>query len=353
MDLPTPEVSFYVGTYTKQSASEGIYSVPFDPANGGFGQPVLAGKAENPSFLAIRPDGTALYAAMEASGGQVGAFRILKEGGLDPLNVEASGGGGACHVWVNPTGSHVFVANYSGGNVSVLPIGDDGSVGEASAHVQFTGSGPDPKRQTRPHAHAIYTDATNRFAYACDLGTDKIWTFHFDPAAGSLKATDPSAAMVPPGGGPRHLALHPSGRFAYVNNEMGMSVTAFSRDVESGLLSPIQTLSTLEEGSPKAGSTAEIFCHPTGRWLYVSNRGPDTITVYEIAENGHLTKIQIAPAGVKEPRGFAIDATGTWLVVAGQNDDRIVSLKIDSEGGTLSASGHEISVPKPVCVLFR
>jgi 6-phosphogluconolactonase len=288
-----------------------------------------------------------------SSSGQVGAFRVLQDGRLDLLNKESSGGGGACHVWVNPSGSHVMVANYGTGNIAVFPLAGDGSVGEASAQVQFTGSGPNPHRQKKPHAHAIYTDADDRFVFVCDLGTDKIWSFGFDPEKGTLTPTEPAFAQVPPGGGPRHLALHPGGKFAYVNNEMGMSVTAFSRDPETGVLFPFQTISTLEEGAEVAGATAEIFVHPTGRWLYVSNRGPDTITVYEIADNGRLEKIQIAPSGVREPRGFAIDASGQWLVVAGQNDDRVVSLRIDQETGTLSASGHEVGVPKPVCILFR
>lgn len=347
------EVTFYLGTYTKPGKSEGIYVGRLDTATGKLGPVSLAAKAKSPSFVALSPDQRFLYAAMEAGGGAVGSFAVGEEGRLTPLNEQSSGGGGACHVWVDATGKTVMVANYGGGSIAAFPVKPDGSLGERTAFVRFEGSGPNPKRQEKPHGHSIYTDAANKFAYSCDLGTDKVWIFKLDPAKSTLTAAEPAFAMGSPGGGPRHLAIHPGGKFAFVNNELTMTVTAFARDEETGAMKALQTLPTLPEGTPTQGvSTAEIFCHPTGKWLYVSNRGHDTIATYAIGDDGKLTWIEAAPAQVKVPRGFGIDPTGQWLITAGQNDDKIAVLKIDQTTGKLSPTDQTASVGSPVCVLF-
>ena len=344
---------FYIGTYTKSGKSRGVYVSRLDTATGKLGAVELAGEAPSPNFLALSPDGKFLYAAIEAAGGAVASFAVGAEGRLTKLNQQSTGGDGACHVWVDATGRNVLAANYGGGSIACLRANADGSLGERSAFVQFEGSGPNPRRQQKPHGHAIYTDATNRFVHACDLGTDNVWTFRFDAAKGTLTPAEPPSGKVPPGGGPRHLAIHPGGKFAYVNNEMTLSVTAFSRDAETGALTPMQTLPSVPEGTPPAGiSTAEIFCHPTGKWLYVSNRGHDTIAVYALAADGKMTWIENAPAQVKVPRGFGIDPSGRWLVAAGQNDDRIAVLKIDPATGRLTDTGQRAEVGSPVCILF-
>lgn len=347
-DLP-----FYIGTYTGKSGSQGIYAGSIDSETGKLGPIRLAAEAVNPSFLALSPDGAHLYAAMEEKGGAVGAFKVGKDGSLTLLHRRESGGNGACHVSVDPSGRCVFVANYGSGSIASFPIVADGSLGERASFIQLTGSGPNASRQKSPHAHAIYADAASRFVYVCDLGTDKVWIYALDPATGALTPVEPASASVPAGGGPRHLALHPGGHFAYANNEMGNSVTAFARNPATGVLSPLQTLPTLPlEANGLNFSTAEIFCHPTGKWLYVSNRGHDSIAVFAIAEDGRLTFLEAPPAGVKTPRGFAIDPSGRWLVVGGQDDHRITVLKIDPATGRLTATSESAEVGAPVCVVF-
>ncbi|MEA3208157.1 MAG: 6-phosphogluconolactonase [Chthoniobacter sp.] len=347
------EATFYLGTYTKTPKSKGIYVGKLDTDTGKLGPLVLAGEAKSPSFVALAPGAKFLYAAMESGTGAVGAFAVQADGTLTALNEQPSGGGGACHVWVDATGRNVFVANYGGGSIAAFQTKRDGSLGERTAFVQYIGTGPDPRRQEKPHGHSIYTDLENRFVYSCDLGTDNVWIFRLDADKGTLTPTEPPSGKVPPGAGPRHLTIHPNGQFAYVCNEMGLSVTAFSRDTASGALTAVQTLPTLPEGTATTGvSTAEIFCHPTGKWLYVSNRGHDTLAVYGLGADGKLTWIENAPALVKVPRGFAIDPTGKWLITAGQDDDRIAVLKIDPESGKLTATDQSADVGSPVCVLF-
>jgi 6-phosphogluconolactonase len=345
-------VEFYIGAYTKPGGNRGIQRGSLDTKTGELKLLGLAGEAKNPSFLAVHPNGKFLYAAIEDSGGAVGAFAVEKDGSLRHLNNESSKGGGNCHVSIDPTGTNVLAANYGSGSIASLPIRSDGSVAPASASVQHTGHGGDPKRQKEPHAHSIYVNGA--FAYACDLGTDDVFVYRFDAAKGTLTPNDPPSGKVPPGSGPRHLAFHPKGGFAYVNNEMTCTVTAFTHDAAKGALTAVQTLSTLPADyqlTPK-DSTAEIFCHPNGLFLYVSNRGHDTIAVFSIGADGKLALVQNAPAGVKIPRGFAISPDGDWLVAAGQNSDSLASHKIDPATGKLTPAAQVDGVGAPVCVVF-
>jgi len=342
--------TIYFGTYTGP-LSQGIYRSTLDEATGQLSAPELVAGAKNPSFLALSPDGQALYAALESDGSAVGAWAIGADGKLSALNQQPSGGEGACHVWVDATGKNVLAANYGSGSIACWRVREDGSLGERSAFVQFTGSGPDANRQQGPHAHSIYTNAANNLVYACDLGTDQVHIFGFDAARGTLSPNDPPASKVPAGGGPRHLALGRGG-FAYANNEMGLSVTAFKIDAVTGALTELQTVPTVPQDAPRAGvSTAEIFVHPTGKWLYVSNRGRDTIAVFAIGEDGKLSPVQEV-ATPREPRGFALAGDGRWLVVGGQKDNRAQAFRIDAATGRLQASGQAVEVGAPVCVLF-
>ncbi|HTY86550.1 MAG TPA: lactonase family protein [Candidatus Acidoferrum sp.] len=348
---------FYLGTYTGRSGSQGIYTGTLDPHTGRLSPMELAVKTTSPSFIALSPDGKFLYAAMEGGGGSVGAFRVEADGRLTPLNTLPCDKG-TCHVAVDATGSNVFAANYTAGSAACFQTAPDGSLAKRSALVPFTGSGPNPQRQNHPYIHSLYSAPGNRFVYACDLGTDNVWVFDFDAASGLLTPTNPPSGKVPPGSGPRHLALSPNGRFVYVNGEMGLNVTAFARNPETGALTAIQTLPTLPASVDTNGiTTAEIFCHPSGRWLYVSNRdvagrGRDSLAVYAIGADGKLTWQQDAPAQVKVPRGFGIDPTGQWLMVGGQQDNKIVVLKIDGATGKLSATDQSATVGAPVCVAF-
>jgi len=351
------EVRFYLGTYTDNALSQGIYSGTLDTVTGRISPLELAAKATSPNYLALSPDGKFIYASTLTGDGSLAAFRVEDGGLLTRLN-EISSGGGARHLTVDATGSNLLAANYVGGSAACFRIQPDGSIGERTAFVQLTGSGPNPQRQTQPHIHSIYLDAANRFAYACDLGTDHVWLFDFDAQTGSLKLENDGTGKMPPGSGTRHLAISPDGRFAYANGEMGMNITVFARNVVNGALTAAQTVSTLPAGAATNDATsAEIFCHPSGKWLYVSNRdiangGRDSLAVFAIAADGKLKWIQGIPAEVKVPRGFGIDPTGQWLIAGGQQDNRIVVFKIDAATGRLTSTGQSATVGAPICVIF-
>lgn len=342
--------TIYLGTYSGPQ-SQGIYRSTLDERSGQLSDPVLVAEAKNPSFLALSPNGRALYAVCEAGGSAVGAWSIGADGKLSALGQQPTGGAGACHVSVDATGKNVLVANYGGGSVAAFALREDGSLGERSAFIQHTGSGPNLKRQNKPHAHAIYPDEASRFVYSCDLGTDQVFIYRFDAGKGTLVPADPPFATVPPGAGPRHLAFHPAD-FVYVNNEMGLSVTAFTRDKTTGALTAFQTIPTLPDGAATEGvSTAEIWVHPTGRWLYVSNRGRDTITLFSIDTQGRLAWMDETPTP-KEPRGFGLSPDGQWLVVGGQKNNQVAAFRIDAQNGKLTPSGRPVEVGAPVCVVF-
>lgn len=349
--LLAADVSFYVGTYTKGGGSEGIYHGTLNTETGEAKLLGLAGKAANPSFVAIHPNRKFLYAVVEDNGGAVGAFAIEKDGTLRLLNSGSTKHSGNCHVWVDSAGRNVLAASYGSGTIASLPIKEDGSLGEATAVIQHVGSGPDKGRQEKPHAHAIYQNGD--FVYACDLGTDDIFIYKFDSARGTLTPNDPKSGRVPAGSGPRHLAFHPKGGLAFVNNEMTSAVTAFTHDAAKGVLTPIHTLSTIPDDFDKSkNSTAEIHCHPNGKFVYVSNRGHDSIAVYSIAADGKLTRVEIADARVKVPRGFGISPDGKWLIAAGQSSNDLALHAIDAASGKLAFKSIIGSVGMPVNVEF-
>ena len=358
-DKPPGKVRLYIGTYTWK-ASKGIYLSRLDPATGALEAPVLAGAATNPSFVAIHPSRRFLYAVGEVDrfggqkGGVLSAFAVDPQSGkLTLLNQRSSRGPGPCHVAVDRTGRWALVANYSGGSVACLPIQQDGRLGEATDFVQHKGSSVNPQRQQGPHAHAAYFDAANRFVFVPDLGLDKVMIYRFDAAKGKLVPNDPAFVAMAPGAGPRHLAFHPNGRFAYVINEINSTVTVLSYDAAGGALKPIESVSTLPEGFRGKSTTAEVAVHPFGKFLYGSNRGHDSIVAFAIdAESGKLRLIGHEPTQGKTPRNFAIDVLGDFLVAANQDSDNVVVFRIDAQSGKLQATGQSIKVGSPVCVEF-
>ena len=345
------DVPFYIGTYTKPEGSKGIYLQRLNLETGAMTPPELAAEVQNPTFLAFHPNGTHLYAAVETGSGAVAGFSLNAEGKLEKLNEQPSKGGGACHIAVDGKGRYALVANYGGGSVAALPIGKDGHLVAATGFAQHTGSSANPQRQKEPHAHSIYSDAEGKFVYACDLGTDQVLVYRLDQGQGTLTPHEPAFAKLAPGSGPRHLALHERG-FAYVINELLNTVTTFQHDAAAGTLKEIQTIPTLPEGFTGQNSTAEIFIHPNGKFVYGSNRGHDSIVVYSIGENGHLTLVDHTSTQGKHPRNFAIDPSGKFLLVANQNTDNIVSFRIDSATGKLTPTGHTAQLGAPVCIVF-
>jgi 6-phosphogluconolactonase len=341
-------------------SSEGIYKLELDLASGKLSAPVLAGKAVNPSFLAIHPSRRFLYAVNEvndfkATGrGAVGAFAIdPKTGQLTLLNQQSSGGPGPCHLITDRQGKHVLAANYGGGSVCVLPIQADGKLGPATAFVQHHGSSVNKQRQEAPHAHSVNLDAANRYAFVADLGLDKVLVYRYDAAKGTLTPNDPPGASVAPGAGPRHFALHPDGKHAYVINEMACTVTAFDYGADKGTLKEIQTVTTLPGKLQPGYSTAEVQVHPSGKFLYGSNRGQNSIAIFHInPQTGKLTPAGHQSHHIRTPRNFGIDPTGTYLLAANQDGDMIVVFRIDPRTGALTPTGHDIEVPRPVCVKF-
>jgi 6-phosphogluconolactonase len=352
----------YFGTYTSNTKSRGIYASSLDMSTGALSAPELVAETPNPSFLAIHPGRRYLYAVNEVNevngtkAGGVSAFsRDPRSGALTPLNRQPSGGPGPAHISADRDGAHALVANYGGGSVAVLPIGPDGRLQAPSSVVQHAGNSVNPQRQKEPHAHCIVVDSGNRFAYAADLGLDRILIYRFDAEKGTLTANDPPFAQVEPGSGPRHFAFHPKGRFAYVINEMTCTITAFEHDAGRGALAALQTISTLPHGQEvaKGFSTAEIQVHPSGLFLYGSNRGHDTIAVFSIdAKTGRLTHVQHESTQGSTPRNFGIDPTGRYLLAANQRSDSVVVFRIDQKTGRLAAAGHRLEVPSPVCVKF-
>ncbi len=349
----------YVGTYS-QKGSKGIYRFDLDPATGKLTNRALAGEAKDPSFLAIDPSRRFLFAVSEVEEqvgnkktGAVASFAIdPKTGDLKALNKQPSGGGGPCHVVVDKEGKHVLAANYGGGSACVIPVGADGKLGEPSAVVQHQGKSVNPQRQGEPHAHSINLDPANRFAFVADLGLDKVMVYRYDAAKGTLTANDPPAGTVAPGAGPRHFAFHPSGKSAYVINEMANTVTAFAYDADKGTLKEIQTVTTLPADFKGTSYTAEVQVHPSGKFLYGSNRGHNSIAVFAVADDGKLTPAGHQASGIKTPRNFGIDPTGTFLLVANQDSDSIVVFRIDPKTGELKETGNTAEVPMPVCVKF-
>ncbi len=343
----------YVGTYTSDRKSEGIYRMELDLATGKLSASKLAGKAVNPSFLAIHPTGKYLYAVQEVDNfarkgkkgtGAVNSFALdPKSGDLTLLNQQSSEGGAPCHIVVDCAGKYALVANYSGGNACALPIGKDGQLGEATGFVQHKG-------KKRPLAHSINLDAANRFAVVADAGLDRVFVYRFED--GKLKANDPPYVELKAGAAPRHFAFHPDGKHAYVINESALSITAFRYDDRKGALTEIQTISTVPEGWKK-GSTAEVVVHPTGKFVYGSNRGHDSIAVFRVdADTGKLTHVENQGKGIKTPRNFAIDPSGKYSLVANQDSHSVIVFRVNAETGKLEPTDVKVDIGRPVCLRF-
>ncbi|MEY3837227.1 MAG: hypothetical protein RL304_209 [Verrucomicrobiota bacterium] len=345
------DLTFYVGT--SGPASKGILRGAIDLESGRLAEPTVLAEAKGPSFLALAPDGRTLYATAEVAGGGVAAYRLGADGKAALLNSEDTKGKGATHVTLDQTGKFLFAANYGSGSVACLPLKADGSLAPASSFLQHEGSGPNKGRQAGPHAHGIYADAANRFVYVPDLGTDDIFIHAFDAATGTLKPSPAKSGRVAPGAGPRHLAFHPQGGFAYVCNEMALTVSVFSVDAATGAMKEIQVLPTLPAGADTKGvSTAEIFCLPNARALYVSNRGHNSLAAFAIGADGKLTLLQHQLDVPAVPRGFGISPDGRWLVCAGQKSGTLNAYRVDPATGRLTDTKQSVAAGAACCIVF-
>ncbi|MET0263003.1 MAG: lactonase family protein [Rariglobus sp.] len=353
------ELLVYIGTYTKAS-SKGIYVGRFDTQTGKLGELTLATEANNPSFLALSPDRRHLYAVSEGAGvdyngkpsGSVNAYSIAPaNGALTLINTASSAGKGPCHVSVTPDGKSVLVANYSSGTVGLLPVRADGGLEQPSSVDQHDGSSVHPSRQKGPYAHSINPSANGHFAFSADLGTDKVYTYRIDGKSPAL--TLGSTVALEPGSGPRHSAFSPDGRHAYVINELSNTVTTFAVDQETGALKTLQTVPALPAGFTDKNTTAEVAVHPTGAFVYGSNRGHNSIAVFAVDNaDGTLKPVEHVSTQGKNPRHFSLDPTGSWLIAANQDSDSLVVYSVDAKTGKLTPSGQTVTVGAPVCVRF-
>jgi 6-phosphogluconolactonase len=346
---PAPaQYVFYVGT--SGAKAPGILRCVLDGKTGKISVPTVAAEAKSASYVALSPDAKFLYATAEAAEGAVAAYAVEGDK-LRLLNTEASKGKGPTHLVVDAAGRNLVVVNYGSGSTTALRIKADGSFAPATSSIQHVGSGPNAGRQAGPHSHGVYFHPKNGRAYVADLGTDDIFIFKFDAEKGLLTPNKPKSGRVTAGEGPRHLAFHPSGKFAYVNTEMGLNVVAFAVAGNGGL-NEIQSLPTLPAGADKKGvSTAEIFVRANGKTLYVSNRGHDSIAVYAIAQDGKLTLLQHMLGTPATPRGFGLSADGRWLVCAGQKSGTLNAYRIGQDG-KLTDTKQSVEAAAAAAVVF-
>jgi 6-phosphogluconolactonase len=357
--VTAPASGYVVYFGTKGPDAKGVYACRFEPSETRFGPVSLVAEVESATWLTTHPSGKVLYAVSERGNdgkvdGEVSSFAVEPAtGSLKPLNRVSSGGGGPTHLVVDKAGKAIAVANYGGASVTVFRLNPDGSLGERTALARHTGSSVHPVRQASPHPHAVVPSPDERFLFVPDRGTDNVYGYRFDAAKGSLAPNDPPSVRVPPGSGPRHLAFHPGGKFAYLIDEMASRITAFSHDPAKGSLTEIQTISTLPEGFAGENTAAEVVVDRAGTFLYASNRGDDSIVVFSISPaNGTLTMVQRVPAQGKRPRSFSIDPSGRFLLVANQDSNSVPVFEVDATTGKLSSLGRSLSVPAPACIVF-
>jgi len=342
----------YIGTYTR-TISQGIYSVRLDRATGALSTPELVATTANPSFVALSPDRSHLYAVCE-SDTLAAPFAVnIDTGRLVPDIVRSSGGKAPCHLMVDHSDRCLVVAHYHTGIVAALPIAEDGSLGAAGSIIAHTGRSVHPERQTGPHVHSVNISPDNRFVIVCDLGLDQVFTYALDPARATLTPAATPFIATAPGAGPRHSAFSPDGRHVFVINELDSTMVSYRYEAATGALTPLDTRSTLPDGFAGTSHCAEVRVHPNGRFVYGSNRGHDSIVVFGFdADSGRLTPVEHVPTGGRNPRNFALSPDGAWLVAANQNSDSLRVFRVDPATGRLTATGHTASVPLPVCVQF-
>lgn len=354
----TQDRALFVGTYTTSGKSDGIYLYRMDPLTGALTR-INSFKSVNPSFLAIDRSRSNLYAVNEVGeyagkpGGGVSAFAIERGTlNLRLRNEQATQGADPCHLTIDRKGKTLLVANYTGGNITALPIRSDGTLGMAIEVKQHEGSSI-KEQQKGPHAHCIILDAAERYAFAADLGIDKVMIYRFDPSTGKLTLGKQPAAELQPGAGPRHLTLHPTGKYLYVINELDSTMTAFQYNGSNGTLSQIETVSTLPSDFSGVSYCADVHVSPSGKFLYGSNRGHNSIVVFEIDQRtGKLKQLEHVSTEGKWPRNFTIDPSGRFLLVANQHTDNVVTFSIDAVTGRLKPTGHVAEIPVPVCLKF-
>jgi 6-phosphogluconolactonase len=355
----------YVGTSGPKS--KGIYYYRLQTDNLEVSQNItlvplgLAAETPNPNFIEVDLKRRLLFAATRVDqfggkpGGAISSFAVdAATGKLNLINQSSCMGRGPCHLALDATGRNVVVSMCDSGGVAVIPVAPDGKLGEATDFAQHTGKSVNPDRQKGPHAHCVTFDPANQFVFVCDLGLDKIMTYRFDAQRGKITPGDPPFTAAKPGAGPRHMAFLPGGRFAYAVNELDSTVTSYAYDGKAGILKPIETQTTLPgyyDGP--ANTPAEVAAHPSGRWIYVSNRGMNSIILFGVdPDKGTLTYIEEQGTGGKTPRHFGIQPSAKHMVICNQDSDTLLASRIDSGNGRLKPSGLFAQAPTPMCAKF-
>ena len=348
----------YVGTYTRNT-SEGVYGFRFNPSTGDLTSLGLMANIPSPSFVAGHPNGRFLYTSNEREyeevmGNLVSTFSIDPQtGALTLLKRTSSEGNGPAHVVVDPTGQALIVSNYRGGNVAVLPILPDGTLGNATSVDQHYGQGANPTRQDSPHAHGSAISPDNRWVLTAEHGIDQVMAYRFDAGEGTLIPTDPPSLRVAPGRAPRHVVFHPNGRTAYVVNELIPSLTVLEVSSDDGTLRELQTVPTMPDEFSGDNSGAEVVVDSKGTFVYVSNRGPDTVTVFAIDQaTGTVSAVQHVPTGGETPRNIALDPTGAFLFAGNQASNNLAVFRVDATTGRLTSTGQVLDVPEPTAIVF-
>ncbi|MGD0651027.1 MAG: lactonase family protein [Verrucomicrobiia bacterium] len=343
----------YFGTH-RSGPGIGFSLAHFDTDTGALTKPEFIMEAVEPAFFVIHPDGKHLYTCNSGQLGSVSAYEIdPKTGRLTLLNQKPAGGADPSYIVLDKTSRYALVANYQGGNIAVLAIKADSSLGERTAFAQHTGSSVNPQRQTRPFAHSIIVDPSNRFVLVADLGVDKVFVYRFNEKDGTLTPNDPPFAAVKPGSGPRHVKFHPNGKWVYLINEIGSTVIGFNWDGTKGTLTEFQTVSTLPEGFTNTSTCAELEIHPNGKFLYGSNRGHDSIIVFAVDQaTGKLTLVEHVSSQGKTPRNFAFDPTGRWIICSNHGSNNAVVFRVNETTGKLTQTGQPVEVPYPFCERF-
>jgi len=345
------DLTVYFGTHTA-GPGKGFSVSHFNTTTGALSKPEFELETPAPAYFVIAPGGRRLYACN--STGFVSAYSIdPATAHLKPINQKPSGGGDPSYISLDQTGHYVFVANYDGGNIAAWALAPDGNLGERTAFVQHAGSSVNPQRQSHAYAHSIRVDPSNRFVLVADLGLDKLFVYKFDVKDGSLAANDPPFAKAAPGSGPRHVVFHPNGRWVYLITEMGSTIMLFDWDATRGALSEVQTVSTVPKDFQGASTCAEVQVDPSGRFVYASNRGRDSIAVFSVDQKtGRLTSIQDVPSGGQTPRNFDLDPSAHWLLVTNHGSNNAMVFRIDQRTGKLTPTGQPVDVPYPFCPRF-
>jgi 6-phosphogluconolactonase len=358
--MPAKPTFVFAGTFTgARGKGKGIYAYWLQTQGMEVSQNItlvplgLAVETSNPSWIEVDAARRLVFSVNADPTGGVSSFSVDPSGKLKPINQVSSRGAGPAHLALDKSGRWAVVTNYTSGQIAVIPVAADGRLSEAATVLQNSGKGLHPERQAGPHAHCCVFDPANQFALICDLGLDKVFAYRFDAATGKLTPNDPPFATVKPGSGPRHLSFRPDGRFAYLINELTSTITVFSYDAAAGKLAEVQTLSSLPEyyDGPNAG--AEIGVHPSGKWVYASNRGNNTVVLFNVdADKGTLTYVEEQGTGGKTPRHFGIQPNAQHLVIANQDADQLLACRIDSGNGRLKPSGIFADCPSPTCAQF-